>query len=116
MLISGGLCGLAGAVEYTGVLGRLYENWSPGYGFTAIAVALLGQLHPLGQLASALFFGALNAGSGTMERTAHVSSVLVYVVQATSLITLLTAQNILKNPEFGDKFWSRLKIAVRKPV
>ena len=64
MLWSGGLCGLAGAVELSGVLGTLYENYAPGYGFTAVAVALLGRLNPYGIIASALFFGALYGGVG----------------------------------------------------
>ena len=47
MLWSGALCGLAGAVELSGVVGTLYENYAPGYGFAAVAVALLGRLEPL---------------------------------------------------------------------
>jgi simple sugar transport system permease protein len=92
MLISGALCGLAGAVELSGLIGTVYENYAPGYGFTAIAVALLGRLSPSGIIASALFFGALAAGSGEMERSAGVSSVLVYVIQATALLVLLGFQ------------------------
>ena len=76
------LCGLAGAVELSGVVGTLYENYAPGYGFTAVAVALLGRLNPFGIIASALFFGALTAGSGSMERAAGVSANLSYVLQA----------------------------------
>lgn len=92
MLWSGALCGLAGAVELSGVVGTLYSNYAPGYGFTAVAVALLGRLNPWGILASALFFGALVAGSGSMERSAGVSSVLVLVMQALVLIVLLGFQ------------------------
>ena len=92
MLWSGGLCGLAGAVELSGVLGTLYENYAPGYGFTAIAVALLGRLNPYGIIASALFFGALSAGSGSMERTAGISANLSYVLQAVTLLVLLGSQ------------------------
>src|SRR6185437_151396 len=62
MLWSGALCGLGGSVELSGVLGTLYESYAPGYGFTAVAVALLGRLHPLGIVAAALFFGALTSG------------------------------------------------------
>ena len=51
-----------------GVTGRLFENLATGYGFTAIAVALLARLHPLGVLPAALFFAALAAGSGAMQR------------------------------------------------
>ncbi len=92
MLWSGALCGLAGAVELSGVVGTLYENYAPGYGFTAVAVALLGRLNPFGIIASALFFGALTAGSGSMERTAGVSANLSYVLQAVTLLVLLGFQ------------------------
>jgi ABC-type uncharacterized transport system permease subunit len=92
MLWSGALCGLAGAVELSGLIGTVYENYTPGYGFTAVAVALLGRLNPYGIVAAALFFGALTAGSGSMERSAGVSSVLVYVLQAVTLLVLLGFQ------------------------
>ena len=92
MLWSGALCGLAGAVELSGVVGTLYENYAPGYGFTAVAVALLGRLSPFGIIASALFFGALTAGSGSMERTAGVSANLSYVLQAGTLLVMLGFQ------------------------
>ncbi len=89
MLVSGALAGLAGAVEVLGVTGRLYEQFSPGYGYTAIAVALLARLHPAGVALTALFFGALAAGSGAMQRIAGVSAVLVAVVQAATILILL---------------------------
>lgn len=92
MLWSGALCGLAGAVELSGVVGTLYENYAPGYGFAAVAVALLGRLNPYGIITSALFFGALAAGSGSMERTAGVSANLSYVLQAGTLLVLLGFQ------------------------
>lgn len=92
MLWSGALCGLGGAVEFSGVLGTLYESYAPGYGFTAIAVALLGRLHPLGIIAAALFFGALTSGCGSMERVAGVSFALSYVIQAVTLLVLLGFQ------------------------
>jgi simple sugar transport system permease protein len=93
MLASGGLAGLAGAIEVTGVTGRLFEQFSGGQGYTAIAVALLARLHPGGVAASALFFGALAAGSGAMQRTAGVSAVFVAIVQATVILALLAADS-----------------------
>ncbi|MCC6445529.1 MAG: ABC transporter permease [Armatimonadetes bacterium] len=89
MLLSGGLSGLAGAVELTGITHQLFESFSPGYGYTAIAVALLGGLHPVRTVFSALFFGALAAGSNQMERAAGVSSVLVYVIQGATVAALV---------------------------
>lgn len=88
LLLSGALAGLAGGVELSAITHRLYERFSPGWGFTAIAVALLGSLHPLGVIAAALFFGALDAGSNAMQRQANVSSVLVSVIQAVVILFL----------------------------
>lgn len=89
LALSGALAGLAGGIEVAAVTFRLYESFSPGYGFTAIAVALLGRLHPLGVVAAALLFGALDAGSSAMQRVAGVSSVLVSAVQAAVIFALL---------------------------
>ncbi|MFB3042216.1 MAG: ABC transporter permease [Candidatus Poribacteria bacterium] len=89
MLISGGLAGLAGAVELTGLRPhRLYQN-PPGYGYTAIAVALLARLHPIGVIFSALLFGALQAGSEEMQMVAQVPAKLTWVTQATVLLLVL---------------------------
>jgi simple sugar transport system permease protein len=71
------------------VTGRLFEQFSGGQGYTAIAVALVARLHPIGVAAAALFFGALAAGSGAMQRVAGVSAVFVAVVQATTILALL---------------------------
>ena len=92
MLISGGLCGLAGVVELLGVSGRLYADFSPGWGYTAIPVALLGGLNPGGTLLSALFFGALSAGSSNLSRFSNVSSVLIYIVQAAAALAIVGAR------------------------
>lgn len=90
-LLSGLLAGLGGAVEYAGITYALYENFSPGYGYTAIAVALLARLHPLGVLGTALLFGALEAGANAMQRDAGVPSVVVSVVEATLILLVVAA-------------------------
>src|SRR5438445_453772 len=54
-LISGALAGLAGIIEVAGPVGHLQPNFSPGYGFTAIIVAFLGRLNPVGILIAGLF-------------------------------------------------------------
>lgn len=88
-LLSGLLAGLGGAVEYLGITYALYENFSPGYGYTAIAVALLAGLHPIGVLATALLFGALEAGANAMQRDAGVPSVVVSVVEAVLILLVV---------------------------
>ncbi len=79
--IAGALAGCAGAAEVSGVTGRLYEGLSPGYGYTAIAVALLARLHPIAVIPTALFFGALEAGASAMQRSAGVPAVSTQIVQ-----------------------------------
>jgi simple sugar transport system permease protein len=88
-LISGALAGLAGAIEVSAVTYALYENISPGYGFTAIAVALLAQLNPLAVVGTGILFGALEAGATAMQRDAGVPSVVVSIVEALIILVLL---------------------------
>ena len=97
-LVSGALAGLAGGVQLAGVTYRVYGGSSPGTGYTAIAVALVGRLHPLGVLLAAFFFGALMAGSNEMQRTAGVSSVIAYVIQAVALLALIAWPTFNPNP------------------
>ena len=88
-LVSGALAGLAGAIEVAGVTFALYENISPGYGFTAIAVALLARLQPAGVIITGIAFGALEAGAAAMQRDAGVPSVVVSVVEAIIILALV---------------------------
>ena len=91
LLVSGAFAGLAGGTEVLGVSYALYPNLSPGYGFTGIAVALLARGAPLGILASAVLFGALEAGAGAMQRDAGVPAVAVYVADAVINVAVLLA-------------------------
>lgn len=92
MAISGALCGLAAGVQYTGIQRELSESFSENWGFIAIPVALLGGLHPLGVLASSLYFGLLFAGAKNLERFTPNSSAMVYVIQALAVLALVAVQ------------------------
>lgn len=92
--LSGALCGLGGAMEVCGATKQLGLSGF-GYGYTAIAVALLAGLHPLGVLPAALLFGLLSAGGGAMERSADVPAVAVSMVTGV-LICLSAALGRLK--------------------
>ncbi len=94
LLWSGALAGLAGAIEVLGVTFALYENISPGYGYTAIAVALLAGLDPWRVIFSAVLFGALEAGAGAMQRDANVPSSLVSVIEALLILGVIGAQTL----------------------
>jgi general nucleoside transport system permease protein len=91
LLVSAGIGGLAGAVEVSGVSYALFQSLSPGYGFTAIAVALLARLDPRWVVGSGVLFAALEAGAAGMQREAGVPSVVVYVVEAVVIIAVLLA-------------------------
>jgi simple sugar transport system permease protein len=92
LLISGGIAGLGGAIEVGGVTHALFQNLSPGYGFTAIAVALLARGNPIGIVGTGLLFGALEAGASAMQREAGIPSVAVSIVQATVIIVILLGE------------------------
>ncbi|MBE7200665.1 MAG: ABC transporter permease [Parafilimonas terrae] len=81
MLASGALGGLAGAEQVLGVYGAFYDNFSPGYGFDGIAVAMLANSNPVGVLVSAFLFGALNSGSAVLQMELGISKYLVQVLQ-----------------------------------
>ena len=91
-LVSGALAGVAGALEVGGVTYALYENLSPGYGYTAIAVALLARLDPLAVVGTGILFGALESGALAMQRDAGVPSVLVDVLEALLILGFLALE------------------------
>lgn len=88
-LASGAIAGLAGGAEVSGLTYALYEDLSDGWGYTAIAVALLGGLRPGGVVVTAIFFGALQAGAGAMQRDAGIPAAWVDVVEALVILAVL---------------------------
>lgn len=94
LCISGALAGLAGATEVMGVHHRLFDQFSSGFGFTGIAVALLAKNHPLGVVPAALLFGALSAGATTMQFQADVPQKIIAIIQAL-VIFFVAAEEIV---------------------
>lgn len=95
-LLSGALAGLAGGVEVSGVTFALYEDLSPGHGYTAIAVALLAGLHPVGVIGTALLFGVLEGGASAMQRDADVPAAWVDGVQALVILSVLVMDRVAR--------------------
>ncbi len=89
MALSGALAGLGGATHLAAITHRLYETLSPGWGYEAIAVALIARLNPLGIVPSSVLFGALDNGAQAMQRTQGVSPVLVQVIEGLVIMILL---------------------------
>ncbi|HHW94151.1 MAG TPA: ABC transporter permease [Clostridiaceae bacterium] len=96
MALSGGMAGLAGTMEVFGVHHRLYNDFAAGFGFDAIAVALLGRLHPVGIVVASIFFAALQVGSGAMQRAVQVPTTIVYIIQGL-LIMFVCMDKLLSN-------------------
>ncbi|MGN6187725.1 MAG: ABC transporter permease [Conexibacter sp.] len=92
MAISGLLAGVAGAVELIAFQHRLSDFFSPSYGFTAIAVALVGNGRVLGTVLAGLFFGALQAGAASMEAIAQIPAAVSLIVQGAIVIVLVAAR------------------------
>ncbi|MDQ3804555.1 MAG: ABC transporter permease [Acidobacteriota bacterium] len=100
MAVSGGLAGMVAVNEVMGYRYRYYEGFSDNYGFTGIAVALLGRNHPAGVFFAALLFGALNRGSIAVDAfTERVSKDLIQVLQA--LVILFVAAEAGARALFG---------------
>lgn len=95
MGLSGGLAGLAGANELLGLNHYMVAAFSPGYGFDAIALALLGKSNPFGVLAAALLFGALRNGATRMQSIASVPVDIISVMQAL-IIAFIAAPEIVR--------------------
>ena len=101
-LLSGAIAGIAGGIEVGGVTFALYENLSPGYGYTAIAVALIAGLNPLGVVASGIFFGILETGAIALQREFAVPSSIASIVEAALILAALTIA-VLRGKQFFAK-------------
>jgi simple sugar transport system permease protein len=90
MIISGGLAGLAGMSEVAGVVHRLQENFSPGYGFTAIIVAWLARLNPLAVIIVGYLFGGLLVGGDVIQPSGiplMIQGIIMFCVISADLLT-----------------------------
>jgi general nucleoside transport system permease protein len=88
MTYSGAIAGLGGATLVTGVLHRFNTGLSPGYGFVAIAVALVGNLEPVWIAVAAFAFGILQNGALSMQAEANVPRDIVNVLEGLVIIAL----------------------------
>lgn len=94
MAISGALAGAAGIVEVLGVSHHMTDTVAAGYGFDAIAVALVARSNPWAVVPAAFLFGALHNGAGYMQLQTQISSDLISIVQA-AVIIFVAAPSII---------------------
>ena len=96
MALSGALGGLAGATQILGVDHRMVRAFSTGYGFDAIALALLGNSHPLGVVLASLLFGFLRGGAARMQSVAEVPVEIIRIIQGL-VIVFVAAPEIMRS-------------------
>lgn len=89
MLASGGLAGLAGSVQIAGILERLQDDFAPGYGQAAIAIALMARLSPMLVPFTALLFGVFYVGAGVLQREAGVPFPIVHIIEGVVILGFL---------------------------
>jgi simple sugar transport system permease protein len=95
MLISGGLAGLAGALEVAGPIGQLTPYVPAGYGFGAIIVAFVGRLHPVGLVFSALLMSMLYIGGELAQSRLGLPKSITGVFQGLLLLSLLASDVLI---------------------
>jgi ABC-type uncharacterized transport system permease subunit len=113
MGLSGALGGLAGANQVLGVDHRMVRAFSTGYGFDSIALALLGNSHPVGVVLASLLFGFLRGGAARMQSVAGVSVEIIRIVQgmvivfiaAPSIIRLIYRLRVSREEAFHTRGW-----------
>jgi general nucleoside transport system permease protein len=95
MFMSGMLAGLAGAIEVTGLNYRHELGFSTGYGFDAIAIALLGKNHPVGVILGSILFGAMRNGATRMQFLTQIPTDVISVIQGLILF-FVSADQIIR--------------------
>ena len=95
MAIAGGFAGLAGMIQVSGLFHRVFDGFSAGFGFDAIAVALLGKNSPIGITLAAILFAAFARGGTLMQANAGISSHLVEMIEALVLF-VIAAETIVR--------------------
>jgi len=96
LLMSGGAAGLAGVIEVAGPIGQIVPVVSPGYGFTAIIVAFLGRLHPIGVVLAGLLMALTYLGGDSAQITMNLPNAVTGVFQGMLLFFLLASDVLIR--------------------
>ena len=99
-IVSGAIAGLGGSAELLGTQFRLINGFGAGYGFDGVAMALIGQLHPIATMVVALFFAVLRVGSTTMQAATGVPTSVSDIIQALVIVFSVAGMALTKLPEF----------------
>lgn len=114
-IVSGAIAGLGGSVELHGTQFRLMNGFGQGYGFTGVAIALIGQLNPIGTVLVAYLFAILRTGATTMQVGSGMPTSVVDIIQALVIVFAVAGTaftNLPKIRQYVINILSKSKNAV----
>ncbi len=100
--ISGAIAGLGGAMELHGAQFRLMGGYGKGYGFDGIAIALIGQLNPIGTVLVGYLFAVLRTGAVTMQVGSGIPTPVVDIIQALIIIFVVAGTALIRLPSLNQ--------------
>lgn len=98
-IISGAIAGLGGSIEVHGYAFRLMPGYGNGFGFDGVAIALIGQLDPMGTVIAACFYAALRTGANMMQVASGIPTSVVAIVQALVIIFVIAGSALTNLPK-----------------
>lgn len=115
-IVSGAIAGLGGSVELHGTQFRLMSGFGTGYGFDGVAIALIGQLNPIGTVIVAYFFAALRTGANTMQVGTGMPTAVIDIIQALIIIFAVAGSSLVNLPNIKQFFSNILSEKQTKAV
>jgi len=110
-IISGAIAGLGGSIEVHGYSFRLMPGYGNGFGFDGVAIALIGQLNPIGTVLAACFYAALRTGANMMQVASGIPTSVVAIIQALVIIFVIAGSaltNLPKTKSFFQKVFKEV--------
>lgn len=103
-VVSGAIAGIGGSVELHGVQYRLMSGFGAGYGFDGVAIALIGQLNPIGTVLVAYLFAVLRTGANTMQVGTGMPTSVIDIIQALVIVFAVAGSALVNLPKVKQFF------------
>jgi len=103
-IVSGAIAGIGGSVELHGVQYRLMSGFGTGYGFDGVAIALIGQLNPIGTVLVAYLFAVLRTGANTMQVGTGMPTSVIDIIQALVIVFAVAGSALVNLPKVKQFF------------
>lgn len=103
-IVSGAIAGIGGSVELHGVQYRLMSGFGNGYGFDGVAIALIGQLNPIGTVLVSYLFAVLRTGANTMQVGTGMPTAVIDIIQALIIVFAVAGSAVVNLPNVKQFF------------